>query len=91
MLKQICFNEIDTSGKLDLIQMAVPRIEVLKLKETKENKEFFQLEINFKKIEQTGLIVTCELRAVVLIYLLTWAAILWDSPSLKWHIHIWHW
>lgn len=47
MLKQICFNEIDTSGKLDLIQVAVPRMEVLKLKETKENKDVFQLEINF--------------------------------------------
>lgn len=43
MLKQICFSEIDTSGKLDLIQMAVPRMEVLKLKETKENKEFFSI------------------------------------------------
>lgn len=49
MLKQICFNEIDTSGKLDLIQMAVPRMEVLKLKETRENKEFFQLELNCLK------------------------------------------
>lgn len=49
MLKQLCFNEIDTSGKLDLIQMTVPRMKLLKLKETKENKEFFQLELNFKK------------------------------------------
>lgn len=32
LLKQIGFHEIDTSGELDLIQMAVPRMEVLKLK-----------------------------------------------------------
>lgn len=64
MLKQLCFNEIDTSGKLDLIQMTVPRMKLLKLKETKENKEFFQLELNFKKkLEQTDLKITCELRA----------------------------
>jgi len=49
-LKQICFNEIDTSGKLDLYQMTVPRMGISKFKETKENKEFFQLQFNFKKL-----------------------------------------